>query len=186
MDDLTLYGMSEELLALDEMLEMDEGEISEDFEKLRADLIPLIEKKVDGCCGYIQKLKDLAASARDQKKRLDIFIRQKENKIERFSQYIKFCMDHTGKDVFMGELFEIKMRKPAQILQIVDESFVPLEFTEAVKTIKIDKAALKKAVKSGAVDIKGIELVDGKQSISFKLRTETKREKTDESRADSN
>ena len=181
-DDLTLYGITEEMEALEQLLEMDEGEIKEDWERLEGELLKLLNGKVDATCGYVQKLKDMVEAAKAQKKRLDDFIKSKENKIDRLGEYVQFCLEKTGRDKFTGELYEMKVRKPSKVLLIDDEKNIPLEFTESIQTIKIDKASLKKWVQAGNA-AEGIRLVDGKKSVMFKLRAETKKKAKDESKA---
>jgi hypothetical protein len=179
-DNLSLYGLSDELEKLDEILEATGGEISADYEEKEKLLIDLLTRKVDGCCGYVQRLEDLIEAAQAQKKRLDDFIRAKQNRINNFETYIKLCLTKTGRESFAGELYEIKTRKPTKVLSILDESQVPLEFTETTTTTTIDKTALKKAVQSGRLVSESIILVDGKTGVSFNLKTNSKRKKENE------
>jgi len=176
-DNLTLYGITDEMIALDEILEKDSGEVSEEFEQLESQLIPLLQSKVDSTCGYVQKLKDLITSAKEQKQRLDIFVKQKQNKIDNLGNYVQFCLEKTGQKSFMGDLYEMKVRKPSKVLLIDELAEVPIEFIEIVKSTKVDKKGLKKAVESGSVEVQGISIIEGKKSVSFKLRTESKKEK---------
>jgi len=181
----SLYNIADEFQQLDDMLDATGGEITTEYEQHVAMLEQLLTNKVDGCCGYIQRLDDLVESAKNRKRELDEFIERITNKRENFEHYVKLCMTKTGRESFVGELFEIKTRKPTPVLEIVDESKVPLEFTETVTSVKIDKMGLKKAIASGRMNIDGVRLVDGKQSVTFKLRSESKKrkEKTDDTTA---
>lgn len=175
-DDLSLYGISEELRALDDMLDSTGGEINDEWEQRQAMFLELLEKKVDGCVGYIQKLEDLCDLARAQKKRLDDFIRSKENRIENFKLYVKRCMERTNKSEFDGVLCRIDTIKGRESMQI-DEGAVdhlPIEFIETKSFPKKD--ALKSAIKLGKT-FEGVRIVRGEDSIRFGLKKESRKRK---------
>jgi hypothetical protein len=175
-DDLSLYGISEELRALDDILDSTGGEISEEWEQKQDQLLELLTKKVDGCVGYIQKLDDLCTLARDQKKRLDDFIRSKENRIENFKHYVKLCMKMTGKEEFEGILCKIDTVSGRESMQIDAgaEDHLPIEFIETKSFAKKD--ALKTAIKAGQT-FEGVRIVRGEPSIRFGLKKESRKRK---------
>ena len=178
-DDLTLYGITDELSALDEMLEMDRGEIDDTFEQMEEKVYDLLTTKVDAICGYDQKLDDMIALAKQQKDRLQKFIQQKENKKANLKYYAHLCLSRLGQKEFRGSLYEIKAKKPAKVLEIKDESKIPTQFLEFERKTKILREDLKKAVKAGTVSIEGVSLVDGKKTVSFGLRKEQRKDKND-------
>lgn len=147
-NDLSLYGITEELNALEEILMDEGGEITEASEELVEQANQLIESKVDGVVGFIKKQNDLIAIAKERKKEMDAFIKKKNNQIQRFNDYVKMCLEKSGKKEFTGTLNVIKLRKPSKILEIVDEALVPFEFKKSVTTESIDKAELKKTIKN--------------------------------------
>jgi hypothetical protein len=169
--ELSLYGITDEFLALDAMLEMDEGEISESYEALVQEATSLIQLKTDSYVGYVNHQKDLVILAKDKIKTLQVFIKAREKHIERLNSYVADCMDKIDVKKIEGKLCEIKERAPLKVLHIEDENDVPAEFTTVETVVKINKAELKKAVKNGDISIHGIELVNGKRSISFKLKS---------------
>ena len=168
--DLTLYGLTEELSALDEILVQDYGEITDEYVELLNQITPLLERKTDGCVGYIKKEEDLIKLAKEKIASLREFIKQRENKINKFKEYVKFCLEKTGKKSFEGELHQIKLRKPSKKLVIYEEKEVPTEFITVESLVKIDTMALKKAVKNGEVNTPGIRLEDGATSVLFQLK----------------
>lgn len=174
-DKLTLYNISDEMQILDDMLDANGGEITADLEQKLGAIEAFLTKKVDGCCGYRQRELDLIAAADAYIERLQAFKKAHTNRLANFETYIKLCLEKTGRESFKGELYEIKTRKPSEVLEIRDETQVPAEFIELVETIKIDKAGLKKAVKSGRVVADGISIVQGKTSVSFNLKTESRK-----------
>ena len=175
-DDLSLYGISEELRALDDMLDSTGGEINEEWEQKQQLLVDLLTKKVDGCVGYIQKLEDLCTLAREQKKRLDSFINSKENRIENFKLYVKRCMVMTGRTEFEGVLCKIDTVSGRESMQIEPgaEDKLPIEFIETKVVAKKD--ALKNAIKAGQ-SFEGVRIVRSEPSIRFGLKKESRKRK---------
>ena len=56
---ITLWGITSELSALDQLLEMDGGEIGEDLDQLINDVAELMNTKTDSVVGYIKREEDL-------------------------------------------------------------------------------------------------------------------------------
>ncbi len=164
-DDLTLYGITKEMNQLEDLLFQSEGEVTQEVEEVQDKIQELLIHKVDGCAGYIEKQKDLIAIAKEKKKELDKFIKTKENAIESFSNYVKFCLQRTGKEKFTGLRREIYLRKPQKKVEILDQEKLPIQFIEIEKKVKVKTAEIKKALKEGKVE--GAKLVDGKISVVF-------------------
>lgn len=171
MSNLSLYKISEEFDALDQLLEMDGGEVTEEYEQLERSAMELMRSKVDGCVEYINREKDLVDLADQKIKELQAFKTARKNKIERFSEYVKMVIDRNEGRPLIGGLNQIKLRKPSKVLVIDDESAVPVEFTKVETKVTIDKAALKKAVKNNDVSDSKIRLEDGKTSVIYGLNT---------------
>ena len=169
MSELKLYEIADEVLALDKLLEFDGGEITPEFEELEAKAMAILSSKVDSCVEYVNREKDLIALASERIKQLQEFKKSKENKLSRFNDYVENVLKKTNQQCLNGKLNQIKIRKPSQVLVIENEDAVPVEFTTVEQIVKIDKASLKEAVKSGEVDIEGISLQDGKTSLIFGL-----------------
>jgi len=166
---LSLWGISEELKALDDLLMLDQGEISDELEQLQNEAQLLLEQKVDGCVGFFDYEKNNIAVAKEKIAELRDFIKHKENKIKNFEIFVKACMDKTGKAIFQGEFKQIKLRKPSDIVVIENEDEVPMEFQVVETTVKIKKAEIKKALKNGD-DIPGATLQKGNASLLMGLK----------------
>lgn len=167
-NDLSLYGITTELDAFGELLEMDEGEITEETEALLQSIEHTLATKTDGVVGYIQKEEDLAKLATEKIKALQDFKKAKQNKVQRFKDYVKECLARTNRDKFIGTLNSIKLRKPSQVVIINDEDAIDPQYliTETITTI--DKKKVKDDLKRGVL-VKGAELIDGKVSIIIGL-----------------
>jgi hypothetical protein len=168
---LSLYGITEEFEALEQLLEMDEGEISESLEVLEEEIAGLIKSKTDGYVGYMEHQKDLIDLAKQKIESLRGFIKTRENHIVRLEGYVTNCMDKMDTKQFDGVLYQIKERKPSQVLVVENENEVPPEFTTVETKVKVNKVELKKAVKNGTIKQEGIYIKDGKRSLTFKLKS---------------
>jgi len=166
---LTLWGIADELNALDELLKLDQGEITKEMEELQSEAQVLLEQKVDSCCGFVDMEKNNIAAAKDRIKELQNFVKSKENKIKNFENFVKSCMEKTGKDIFNGDFRQIKLRKPTDIVVIQDENKIPMEYTVVETTVKIKKAEIKKALKNGE-KIEGASLMKGNSSVIMGLK----------------
>lgn len=168
----SLWNIGTEFNALNEMLEGDQGEITESHEQLEKEVMNLLSSKIDGCVAFVDMNKDLIKLAKEKKKELDAFIKTKTNAIETFEKYAIQCLQNTDSKALVGSLNEIKLRKPSKVLELISEekNLIPVEFIEEVTTIKIDKSGLKKALKAGEIKEEGFRIVDGKQSVTFGLR----------------
>jgi hypothetical protein len=173
-DDKSLYGISEEFQRLEEILNETGGEITEDIESKEAELLAFLEKKVDGCCGYIQKMKDQISNAQEAKKRLDAFMKTKNNQIENFKFYIRRCMDMTGRERFDGELHTIDTTKGRESLVIAEGAVdkLPFEFIKTTSTAMKDK--LEAALRAGQ-KIEGVQIVRAEPNIRIGLKKGAKR-----------
>ena len=170
MSELTLYGITEEILKLDEILEKDAGEITDEYLARLNEITPLLTKKVDGCVGNINREKDLIKAAKDRITALRDFIKAKETKIENFNIYVAFCLEKTGEKSFDGELHQIKLRKPSQVVEILNENKLPGECIIVETITKIDKKKVKELIKNGEMDTGVARLIDGKISVILGLK----------------
>ena len=166
MKDLSLYGIAEEEEAILGLLEMDQGEISGDHEKLKDEIEAILRDKADNYVSYSNRLNDEISNAKERIKEITSFIHSRENAIERLKNYAASYLVRTGKERITGDIFQIRLRKPSKVLKITNEELVPLEYTESSVVVTIDKKRLKAAIKGGEI-IKGIYLADGQQTIQF-------------------
>jgi len=175
-DNLSLYGIAEELQFLDDMLDSTGGEITEEWEQKQEQLLEMLTKKVDGCVGYVQKMNDLIDLARDKQEKLQQFITSKKNRIENFKHYIRLCMTKTGREEFTGVLCKIDTISGRESLKIEPgaEDLLPMEFIETKAFAK--KKELTAAIKAGQT-FKGIAVVRGDASIRFGMNKESRKRK---------
>ncbi|MGZ5075287.1 MAG: siphovirus Gp157 family protein [Methylobacter sp.] len=81
-----------------------------------------------------------------------------EHRVQWLKNYIKTNMESCGISDIECPHFKLSIQQNPAAVNILDEDAIPEQFKEKVITWKIDKAAIKDAIKSGAV-VPGTELV---------------------------
>lgn len=164
---ISLYEITQEFDALDELLALEEGEYTNEIESLESQIGSLLSSKTDACVEYRQSRKDLVELAKNRKKQLDEFIKIETSKIERFENNIMFCMEKMDVKKIEGQLHKITIRKPSKKVIITDEDKIPSEYVDVEVVRKIKKTEISKALKADE-KIEGAELVEGKKSLLIK------------------
>lgn len=169
MNGLNLYQITQEINDLLDMVIQDGGEITDASSDLERQVQVLLENKIEGCVHYLERLEDSVKLADEKAKALIEYKKKQQNKIERFKEYIGFCLEKSGKESFESDMYKVKFRKPVKTLNITDENSIPVEFTTVKTTVSIDKRAVLKALKDG-VTVDGAEMVEGKKSLIMGLK----------------
>jgi len=158
---LTLRDLTDEVLALDHLIAMDDGEWTDEHEALANELTEKLVRKTDSFASYLQDLDARAAVIRDEEKRLAERRRRLERDVERLERYALDAMQRMGESKLTGTLHTIAVRKnpPSVVVNepvaLHSESTKPYIVEEVVR--RIDKAAVKRDLLLG-VTIPGCEL----------------------------
>jgi len=155
---MKLYELSTSILQLETVLE----EQLDAPEELRGEALKFLDElklskteKVENCVSLLKNWEALEVAIKAEETALKARRESLERRAEWLKNYLSFCLQP-------GEKFEtarckVSWRK-SESVQILDESKVPLEYTEEVVTRKVNKALIKDAIKNGA-DIPGAELI---------------------------
>jgi hypothetical protein len=83
-----------------------------------------------------------------------------ENRVQWLKSYIKGNMEACSISKIECPYFKLSIQKNPSAVNILDENAIPAEFKEEVISWKIDKTAIKDAIKAGSA-VPGAELVNG-------------------------
>lgn len=166
----TLFEITQEIEALDELLIQDHGEVTDELEALTLFISDLLTHKTDNCVEFVKTIESEIMAAKERIKELKNFVDSRTAQIEKFSDYIKMCMDKSGKKKFVGTFFSIKVRKPVKSVHIENEELISDDFKEEITTTKILKADIKKVLSRGEL-VSGASLVSGKESVTFGMKS---------------
>jgi hypothetical protein len=87
-----------------------------------------------------------------------------ENRARWIKDYLKSNMEACGITKIDSPWFCLAIQKNPAAVDILDESAVPAGFRQEIVTVKIDKAAIKKAIESGE-DVPGAMLTRGTRLV---------------------
>ena len=167
MSDLTLYNITNKFAELMDMAE--NGELTEEqYNALGEQLTLELQQKGSGIIGYTQNEEAFIEAVDFQIKRLQDLKKARQNKLEKFKQYVKENMDRLGITKMDTELGTLSISKNPMSVEIENEEEVPKEFKQEVVTIKIDKTAIKNHFKATGEIIPGTRIIDDKTSLRIK------------------
>lgn len=159
---LTLYELSEEMKALDELIFMQDGEFDETAEELYVEQVTKMATKADDFGRYLRTRESLAANIKEEEKRLAARRKALENHVERLKRYAVMALRNMGRPKVEGTTFTLVVQKNAPAITVTAEPYaLPEEFVRVIPaTIEADKVALLAAIKAGR-EIAGVALVEG-------------------------
>jgi len=164
MNNLSLFDLNKIFNQFMELVARREGEISEEEETALVTLEQSLITKADSCAFVLDKLEAEADFYKAQAERLMQFSRTCSNARERLKTRITEAVKISPDKYIRGDLISFQLKKNPPSLVVHDESKIPEKFIDTVITRKVDKAAIKQAIKQGEI-IEGCEMVQG-ESLS--------------------
>lgn len=162
-----LYVLAQELVALEEMLLMDGGELTEAHQELAEQLDRIITEKIDNIGELVQKFKDEQDTAKAHESRIREWRKVRENAESRLKKYVHEVVEKIPSRKIQGSLYSASLRSGVESVVIEDENLIPEQFLKIETTI--DKAGLKAALKNGEA-IEGARLQRGNPSLMLKMK----------------
>ena len=162
---MNLYELTCEQIEINRMLEENGGELTPELEEALLITEENLNQKAEGYCKAIAIYNGQAATLDEEIKRLTAKKKVAENAVARMKDALKATMNVLELDKINAGTFTISTRK-SKSLEVLDEALIPEKYKETVTTIKVDKNAIKDAIKNG-VNIDGVELRENK-SIQIK------------------
>lgn len=129
------------------------GEIVFDADNLE-DLEIAYADKLEGCGCWVKNEQAEIEALRAEERKLAERRRVKENQVERLKEYMLKSMEATDTSKLETSKVAISTRKSTRLI-VDDERKIPLQYIKVKQ--EIDKAAVKKALKSGDVEGAHIE-----------------------------
>jgi hypothetical protein len=168
-DKLSLYELSAEAVALDELTYLEAGEWTPEIEALHGELMKKMLDKSDNTGAFIKTLEARAlvakaeADARDaEAARYRARQKANENAVKRAKAYAVMAMLNMGRPKLQGERFTLAVQgnstPSVKTPDFVDA--LPPEFVRVTVTKEADKDAITRAIKGGR-EIPGCSLEYG-------------------------
>ena len=164
MNNLSLYEITSGFPALMENEEITE----EDKKKIEEELTALLQKKSQNIIGYTKNIELTINAMKEEEKRIADNRKVLENKISKFKEYVKECMENNGFTKIETELGTLSIAKSPTSVEIVNEDEVPNEFKQEVVTIKIDKTKIKNNFKETGEIPTGVNIITTNTNLRIK------------------
>lgn len=166
----TLYQLTEQMSALESLLEDNGGELTPDIEALWQETGESLTKKVDNYNALIIKLKNYSSNLDAEIKRLQGLKKTADNSLKNVKEHIKSVMEQFGIDKLEGAYCKISLASSTSTE--VDEETVLAPYISRIERLmlpewitadlKVSKTALKDAFKDKDVTPAGVSFVKNK------------------------
>ena len=164
MDNLSLYEITSGFPAL-----MENEEISvEDKKKIEDELVVLLQQKSQNIIGYTKNIELTINAMKEEEKRIADNRKILENKMARFKEYVKECMENNGFTKIETGLGTLSIAKSPASVEIINEDEIPSEFKQEVVTVKIDKTKIKNNFKETGEIPAGVNIVTTNTNLRIK------------------
>ena len=164
MNNLSLYEITSGFPAL-----MDNEEITEEEKrKIEDELIVLLQQKSQNIIGYTKNIELTINAMKEEEKRISENRKALENKMIRFKEYVKECMENNGITKIETSLGTLSIAKSPTSVEIVSEDEVPSEFKQEITTIKIDKTKIKDNFKETGEIPAGVNIITTNTNLRIK------------------
>ena len=158
---LSLRDLTDEMLALDALAALDEGEWTDEHQELADDLAQKLATKTDDFWEYRLTLKAdaerAAAYAKEVKAKADRLLAR----VEWLDRYLLAELERNGRGFVKGSVWEVRrqVNAPSVVVDVLP-SALPPEFQRVIPAvIEPDKKALAVALKSGA-QVEGVRFAE--------------------------
>lgn len=164
MNNLSLYTITNAFPALMEQEEMTEEEKT----KIEEELTILLNEKSQSIIGYTKNIELTIEAMKTEEKRISDNRKLLENRLAKFKEYVKDCMEKGGFSKIETELGQLSIAKNPMSVEIENEDEIPSEFKQEIVTTKIDKTAIKNHFKETGEIVDGVKIIDNKTSLRIK------------------
>lgn len=133
------------------------GEVLFDSENLDA-LEMDFNAKLESCGCYIKNMDAEVTALANEIKALQSRKKAAEGKVSRMKDYVLRCMKMTSQKRLETPKVAISQRKSSRI-EVTDDLLVPEDYKTIKEVVKVDKNAIKDAIRNGT-NVSGCELVE--------------------------
>ena len=167
MSNLSLYNITNKFVEL--MDKAQEEELTEEeYNQLGEELAIQLQQKGSNIIGYTKNIELTINAMKEEEKRIADNRKVLENKLTRFKEYVKECMENNGFTKIETELGTLSIAKSPTSVEIVNEDEVPNEFKQEVVTIKIDKTKIKNNFKETGEIPTGVNIITTNTNLRIK------------------
>ena len=148
---------------------MANDEISdEDKAKIKEELTLLLQQKSQNTIGYLKNIELTIAAMKIEEKRISEQRKAFENRMSKFKEYVKECMEQNGFTKIETPLGTLSIAHDPISVEVVNEDEIPSEFKTEVVTTKVDKKAITDNFKATGEIPNGVNILTQNTSLRVK------------------
>lgn len=162
--ELSLYQITNafpQLMANEEISEEDKAKILEE-------LTMLLQQKSQNTIGYIKNIELTIEAMKTEEKRISEQRKALENRVVKFKDYVKECMENNGLDKIETPLGILSIAKNPISVDVINEKDIPKEYMQETITIKPNKKAISDYFKETGEIIPGVNINTQNTSLRIK------------------
>ncbi len=164
MNNLSLYEITSGFPAL-----MENEEISEeDKKKIEDELVVLLQQKSQNIIGYTKNIELTINAMKEEENRIANNRKALENKLSKFKDYVKKCMENNGITKIDTGLGTLSIAKSPASVEIINEEAIPEEFKQEIVTVKVDKTKIKNNFKETGEIPAGVNIITTNTNLRIK------------------
>jgi len=164
MQDLSLYQITNAFPMLMSQEEMTE----EDKKKVEKELTELLQQKSQNLIGYTRNIELTIEAMKNEEKRISEQRKTLENRLTKFKEYVKECMEQGGFTKLETPLGILSIAKNPVSVEIINEDEIPNEYKTQIITTKIDKTKIKDNFKKTGEIPAGVNINTQNTSLRIK------------------
>lgn len=162
--ELSLYDITNNFKII-----MENEEITEELkEQLKNELTILLQQKSNNVIGYTKNIELTINAMKEEEKRISDNRKSLENKLSKFKDYVKECMENNGISKVETGIGTLSIAKSPLSVEIVNEDEIPAEFKQEVITTKIDKKLIADNFKATGELINGVVIHTDNTNLRIK------------------
>ena len=143
----------------------DETIPQEEVNKALIEVMEDVKTKGENGIRYLNEVQEAIDKAKENKKKLDSFIKAMENRKKRVEKAYIFAMNNMNIKSILTGWGEMKVKKNPPSVIIDDLTQIPTQYQRQKIQVDIDKVAIKAAIKAGE-EVPGAHLEQG-TSLSY-------------------
>lgn len=164
MNNLRLYEITNAFPKIMENEEITE----EDKKKVEEELTLLLQQKSQNIIGYTKNIELTINAMKEEEDRIATNRKVLENKLSRFKDYVKECMENNGFTKIETGLGTLSIAKSPASVEILNEDEIPSEFKQEVITVKVDKTKIKNNFKETGEIPAGVNIITTNTNLRIK------------------
>lgn len=160
MEKLSLYELVDGIKKIEEFVD-DEAMLTEYLDSVNLQ----VNEKINNIIRYSRTLELTAGAISNEIDRLVALKKYYERRDENLKNYLAYNLAKLPDEKFETDVAKLSFRK-SESVALVDESKIPNEYKKEVITIKIDKIAIKSAIKDGK-EVQGA-ILESKKNLQIR------------------